>query len=167
MVSNVVIKFGWTPMKIVGEVAFWKIPAAYGPVLRKIANSIIFAIFGRSPKKWQPVRLWYLVWNLDELDKNWERSRVLKIVKLEILQSAPNDPKPNSRNWTSKVPYPCALWYPESQIFVRFALQLAVFEIIHIVDLPIDSHVKFQSATKYSKPGQLPRRVIALFHHGS
>ncbi len=33
---------------------------------------------------------------VDELDEIWERSGVLKnIVKLEILQSAPNDPKPN------------------------------------------------------------------------
>ncbi len=45
MVANVVKKFGWTPMKIVGEIA---IPAAYGPVLRKFQNAIIFAIFGRS-----------------------------------------------------------------------------------------------------------------------
>ena len=30
----------------------------------------------------------------------------------------------------------------ESQIFVRFALQIAVFEIFHILGFPIDSHVK-------------------------
>ena len=47
--------------------------------------------------------------SLDESDENWEMDRVLKIVKLEIFQSAPNDPKPNSRNWASKVPYTCAL----------------------------------------------------------
>ena len=28
-----------------------KIPAAYGPVLRKLRSAIIFAIFGRSPRK--------------------------------------------------------------------------------------------------------------------
>ena len=33
IVTNVVIKFGWTPMKIVGE------KAAYDPVLRKIFKS--------------------------------------------------------------------------------------------------------------------------------
>ncbi len=29
-----------------------------------------------------------------KLDENWERSSVSNIVELEILQSAPNDPKP-------------------------------------------------------------------------
>ena len=32
----------------------------------------------------------------------------MKILTWEILQSAPNDPKRNSRNWASKVPYTCA-----------------------------------------------------------
>ncbi len=36
-------------------------------------------------------------------DENWKMSRVLKIIKLGIWQSAPNDPKPNSNNRTSKV----------------------------------------------------------------
>ena len=50
MGSNVLIKFGWDPMIIIGEVAW-------------------------------------------------------KIVESEILQSALNDPKPNSKNWASKLPY--------------------------------------------------------------
>ncbi len=37
------------------------------------------------------------------------RSSVLKIVESEILQSTPNDPKLNSRNRTSTVPYIYAL----------------------------------------------------------
>ncbi len=48
MVANVVTKFGWTPVKNVGEIEL-KIPAAYGPVLRKLQSAIFFAIFGRSP----------------------------------------------------------------------------------------------------------------------
>ena len=65
-------------------------------------------------------------------DENWER-RVLKIMKLENLQSASNDPKPISRNRASKGPYICALQSPESQTFIRFALRSAVFKIVHIL----------------------------------
>ncbi len=36
---------------------------------------------------------------------------------------------------------------PSPQIFVRFVLRLAVFEIFYILDFSIDSHVK--SATKF------------------
>ena len=38
----------------------------------------------------------------------------LKILTSEILQNAPNDPKPNSMNQVSNVPYLCALYHPES-----------------------------------------------------
>ncbi len=48
MVANVVIKFGWTPMKIVGEI---EIPAAYGPVLRKISKCHNFCNFWQIAKK--------------------------------------------------------------------------------------------------------------------
>ena len=37
-------------MKIVGEIALWKIIAAYGPAYGIFQNAIIFAIFGRLPK---------------------------------------------------------------------------------------------------------------------
>ncbi len=62
----------------------------------------------------------------------------------EILQSAPNDPKPNSRNRASKVPYIYALQYTESQIFVCFALRSAFFEIFHILGFPLTPMLKFQ-----------------------
>ncbi len=58
-----------------------------------------------------------------KLIANLGSSSLLKILTSEILQSALNDPKPNSRNQASKVPYTCALQYPESQIFVRFTLR--------------------------------------------
>ena len=77
----------------------------------------------------------------------------------EILLSGPNDPKPKNR--ASKVPYTCALWYPKSKIFVRFPLQLAVFEIFHILGFPLTPMLKFQSAINFIKLGRLPRRVIA------
>ena len=64
-----------------------KIIAAYGP-LRNISKCHIFLQF------W-PIAI------LAEIERGAE---FLKIVKFKILQSAPNDPKPNSRNWASKVP---------------------------------------------------------------
>ncbi len=47
------------------------------------------------------------------------RGAVLKIVNLEILQSALNDPKPNSMNQASKVTSIYALQYPKSQAGLR------------------------------------------------
>ena len=44
-----------------------------------------------------------------QLNENRGSSSLLKILTLEILQSAPNDLMPNSRNLTSKVPYLCSL----------------------------------------------------------
>ncbi len=46
MVTNVLMKFGWAPMKIVGKIALpAEIPAAYGPVLKKNQNVIFLFIF--------------------------------------------------------------------------------------------------------------------------
>ncbi len=49
MVTNVVIKFGWT-MKIVEKYQFENYSSILS-CLGKISNAIIFAIFGQSPKK--------------------------------------------------------------------------------------------------------------------
>ena len=73
----------------------------------------------------------------------------MKIVESEILHSAPNDPKPNSRNQASKVPHICPLQYPKSQIFVSFTLRSAIFEIFHILGFLLTPMLKFQSATKF------------------
>ncbi len=51
MITNVVIKFGWTPMKVVGEIALTKLQLHMVLYYEKFQNAIIFAIFGRSPKK--------------------------------------------------------------------------------------------------------------------
>ena len=92
-----------------GRNSTWKIPAAYGPVLRKMSKRHNFAIFGRSPKS-------HSLYDYGTLYKVWmnqmeiTRGAVLKIVKLEMFQSAPNDPKLNSKNRTSQVPSSiCAL----------------------------------------------------------
>ena len=63
----------------------------------------------------------------------------LKILRSEILQSAPNDHKANSRNQTGQVPYICSSKEPGS-IFIRFALQSAVVQIFPTLDFPIDAH---------------------------
>ncbi len=98
MVTSVVIKFEWTPMKIVGEIA------AYGPVLRKISKCHKFCKF------WQMAKKSDSLYDYDTLHKLWMNrmnilrgDEFLKIVKLEILQSAPNDPESNPRNRASKV----------------------------------------------------------------
>ena len=70
--------------------------------------------------------------------KTVEVGSVSKIVESE----------PNSRNRASKVTYIYALYNPESQMFVLFALRPTVLEIFHSLDFPIDSHVKISSATK-------------------
>ncbi len=110
-----------------------KIIAAYGPVLN--SKCLIFCNFWQIAKKVTACVIIYVFgwigWKLGE-----EQS--FKNCKLEILQSAPNDPKPNSRSRASKVPSICALQDPESQIyyiFVSIALRLAVFKIFHILGL--------------------------------
>ncbi len=65
------------------------------------------AMFGRSQKSDS-------LYDYDTLCKVWmSRVKIVrgaeKNVKLEILQSVPNDPKPNSSRRASKVPYICAL----------------------------------------------------------
>ncbi len=102
----------------------------------------------------------YQVWM--KLDENWERSRVINTVKLEILQSAPNDPKPKSRNRLSKVSFMYALYYTGSQSFVGFALQSAVFEIFHILGFPIDSHFKISTCHKFCKTGSIAKKSNSL-----
>ena len=55
----------------------------------------------------------------------------------------------------------------ESQIFIPFALRSTVSRYCTFYDFPIDSQVKFQTATKFLKLGQFQRKVTPLFPHGS
>ncbi len=58
----------------------------------------------------------------------------MKIVKLEILQSAQNDPKQTQTNSAPKVPYIYRPSDTEPQICARFALLSALFKILfHIL----------------------------------
>ena len=120
MVANVLIKFGWHRMKTLRGVVVLKFPAPYGPVLTKISKCHRFFNFWHITKKviaYNSPWLWYFAWSLVEIGWNCWRSSVSKIVESEILQRAPNDPKPNSRNQTSKVPCICILKYHKSQNF--------------------------------------------------
>ena len=86
------------------------IPAAYGPVLRKFQSDIIFAIFGRSPKNVTACMIMIPCIKFGgiglKLGEEKSFKKIVKLeVKLEILQRALNDPKPNPRNQASKVPY--------------------------------------------------------------
>ncbi len=81
-----------------------------------------------------------------KLDENWERSSVLKIVKLEILQGASNDPKPASNNRPSKVPYKYRPQDPESQIFKISWLFFVLFflDVPHLKTFPLTPMLKFK-----------------------
>ncbi len=116
--------FGWN--------STLKIPAAYIFVQcwENKQNAIINAIFGKSPKSDS-------LYDHDTLYKAWMngmkigQSRFVKIVKLEILQSAPNDPKPNSWNRASKVPSICAL-LPRVPNFLQFRSTISRFAELDI-----------------------------------
>ncbi len=96
-------------------------------------------------------------------NENCWRGSVSKIVESEILQSALNDPKLNSRNQASKVPHIYSLYHPESQIFVRFTLRLAIFEIFHNLNFPIDPHVKISKCHKIVKAWPIAQKSDSLY----
>ena len=88
----------------------------------------------------------------------------MKILTSENLQSAPNDPKLNSKNRTLKVLYICALQYSEPKIFARFALRAGVFKILHIFWIfPLTPMLKFQSATFFFNFWQIAKTFITLY----
>ncbi len=133
MVTNIV-KVWMESNENCGRNSTLQIIAAYVPVLRKISKCHNFCNFWQIAKKVTACIIMIHFIKLGESDENLERSRVFKNCKMK-----PNDPKPNSRIHASKVPTICAL---RSQIFLRFALRLGVFEILHILGFPIDFHGK-------------------------
>ena len=48
-------------------------------------------------------------------------------------------------------------------MFVRFALRLTVFEIIHILGFPIDSHVKISECHKIFKTWPIAKESDSLY----
>ncbi len=86
------------------------------------------------------------------MNENFGSSSVLIILTLEILESAPNDPKLNSNDLTWKVPYRWS-FLDRDQIFIRFALRSTVLDIAHFMIFPVTPMLKFQSATFFFNLG--------------
>ncbi len=108
-----IIKFGPDQTKNCRRSNILKFPAPYGSVLTKISkcHNLLYILADRQ-KQLQPElprdqHTYNKIWL--KLNENWESSSLLRILTSEILQSALNVPKPNSRNRTSKVNYLCAL----------------------------------------------------------
>ncbi len=71
-------------------------------------------------------------------------------------------PQLNSNDLIREVPYIWTSWDCESHTCMRFALQSAVFKILHILRFSHSlKYLEFQSATQFSKLGRLSRKVIA------
>ncbi len=124
-----------------------KFPAPYGPVLTKFFKVPYNLQFWEITKKPQPIFPHDQYTNNKvclKSDENWERSRVLKLVKLEILQSVPNDPKPNSRNWASKVTYIHATVVPRVPNFCPFRSTMNRFQDIHFRIFPLTPMLKLE-----------------------
>ena len=133
-------------------------------MLTKFQCAREFLIFGRSPKQ---VIAYISPWTLCEVwlksDENCWRSSVSEIVESEILQSALNDPKLNSKNLTLKVSYICALWYPECPKFCPFRSAISRFQDIPHLDFPIDPHVKISKCHKFLADHQNIYNVISPY----
>ena len=100
-----------------------------------------------------------------KLIENWGSSSLLKILTSEILQSAPNDPKPNSRNQASKVPYMGTV-VPRVINFRPFCSTISPFQDIpHFRIFPLTPMLKFQSGIKFLNFGRLsiPVYTIAFY----
>ncbi len=78
-------------------------------------------------------------WNI-EIDQKWGSSSLLKILKSQILLSASNDPKLNSKWPDTKGPYICSSLRTANTKFSSILLRKYCY------NFPIDSYVKFQSA---------------------
>ncbi len=102
--------------------------------------------------------LWFSVWEFGwNLMKTW-RSSVSKTVDSKILQSSPNNPKPNSVNQ--------ALNYPT---YVHYGTQIPKFSSVSLYDqpfsryftfqdFPINSHVRISKCYKIFKTCRIAKR---------
>ena len=96
---------------------------------------------------------------------NWTkicgRSSHLKILTSEILQSAPNGLKLNSKNQTWNVPHICSIYRRQSPILCSFGSMIIRFqEIAHFRIFPLIPMLKFQSATKILIFGRSPKHLL-------
>ena len=86
----------------------------------------------------------------------------MKIVKLVILQSAPNEP--NQIEGIGHQKYPTYVHSSTPSPNFRFALRSAVFKILHAFTIfPLTPMLKFQSATKFLISWQIAKAFITLY----
>ena len=57
----------------------------------------------------------------------------------------------------------CALWYLESQIFIRFTLRSAIFEIFHILGSPFIPIIKISKCHKIFKTWLIAKKSNSLY----
>ncbi len=129
--------------------------------------------FCRSPKSNSLYSLLIVIFSFKiwvKLDENCGWTGLLKILALDIfqgVQSAPNDPKLSSRNQTWKAPYIHIYYDRETQIFIHFALQTAVFKRFNILWLshwlPCRNSIVPQF---FLKLGLIAKNVIACIANG-
>ena len=101
-----------------------------------------------------------------KLIENCGCSSLLKILTSEILQIAPNDPKPNSRNQASKVPYLYHRLYVHSSTpspnFCPFRPTISHFQDIAHFGI-LTPMLKFKSALKVLNFGRSPIYSINFY----
>ncbi len=91
--------------------------------------------------------------------ENWERSRILKVIKLEILQSAPNDPKPTQGIGIKSTLHTWTV-VPRVPNFRLFRSMISHFQhIAHFTICPLTPMLKFQSPTTFLIFGRLPNHL--------
>ncbi len=149
-------------MKIVEEIENSSCGRIWKFQLHMVLCTVIFASFDRSPKKWQPVWLGYIVQSLDEADENWERRRVLKklqnwkFCKVHCMTS-------NQTQGIRHQKYPTYVHYstPSPKFSSVSLYDYPFLRYRHLRLSPLTPMLKFQSATKFLKLGRLPRKVTA------
>ncbi len=141
MTALSIIKFGSDRINTVGGVAFDFSSRIWSCVNKNFKYSIAKKsqpIFPHNQHSYSEVCL--------KSDENWA-SRLLRIVTLEILQSTPNDPKPNSRNRASKSTLHMCTVVPRVPNFCSFCSMISRFQdIAHFGIFPLTPMLKIQSA---------------------
>ncbi len=78
------------------------------------------------------------------------------------MQSAPNDPKPNSRNRVSKTFYMCSIepWVPK---FRQFCSTISRFEIFYSLGFTIDAYIKTSKCQESFKTWPIAQKSDSLY----
>ena len=101
-----------------------------------------------------------------KLDENSGSSSLFKILTLEILQSAPNDPKLNSKNRDMKsMLYMHFLGLRGPNFHPFYSMIMPLSRNCTFCYFPIDSHINISKCHKLLKLVWLPTKLI-VFRHG-